>query len=130
MRTSSYTIYIPVPNADVHYIIHGYSGAIDTVSSDVIRFLLDHEDNENSTCTHDEVLARASVTNGNAEKVGPGTITLLARRGYLTTKTACEERERVRTIADWAYKKAVARMQPSFFIIPTHGCNLGCWYCY
>ncbi len=130
MRTSTYTIYAPLPNADTHYLIHGYSGAIDRVSSDVIQFLLNHEDNGNSTCTQDEVLARTSVKNGNADRVGSDTIALLEQRGYLTAKTAGEERERVRAIADWAYKKAVARVQPSFFIIPTYDCNMRCWYCY
>lgn len=131
VRTSTYTIYITLPGGEHHYLIHGYSGAVDRVGSDVIRFLLDHEDKGQNGKTMDEHFATEHIqTTPLGTALPPDAQALLLRRGYLTDKSPNEEREFCRKMLAYSYKRRVAQARPAFMIIPTHDCNLRCWYCY
>lgn len=129
MRTSTYTIFVTAPNCDSHYLVHGYSGAIDRVKSNVVHFLLDHADQVSQSNNHDEILARNAVK-GAAPTADATTVALLRSRGYLTDKSAEEERALVTNIAAYAYRRATRQMAPSFVLIPTYECNLRCSYCF
>jgi uncharacterized protein len=75
LRKSSYTISVKLEaEEDKYMLVHGYTGAIDVVSDNVVNYLnnIDHLQNENT---------QLSAT----------TISSLKTRGYLTVKTEEEE---------------------------------------
>ena len=129
MRTSSYVIYVPIPQADFYYILHGYSGAVDKVSPEVVQYLLDRADPLHTWHIQDEDLARVSLR-GRYSDPSEATIQMLTDRGYLTTKTLEQERIYVQQLSALLHKRTLARAKPGFLIIPTYECNLRCTYCY
>ncbi len=115
MRASIYNIYIPFADSGQFILVHGYTGAVDLVSSDVVDFLQNFEQ-----------------TNGNKRdnSIGQKTIETLIRRGYLTEKNSEEENRRLLQIASLLLKRYQKVDFPEFAIIPTYDCNLRCFYCY
>jgi uncharacterized protein len=130
VRTSNYIIYTFLPDKDVYYIVHGYTGAVDKVTPSVVRYLLEHKDHASTFHTKDEELVRASLRGRGSSAPHQSTIDMLANRGYLTGKTVEEELHYVRRLADLLHDMSRKKSKPSFLIIPSYECNLRCPYCF
>jgi uncharacterized protein len=130
MRTSNYVIYISLPEDDTRYIVHGYTGAADKVSAGTVQYLLDRMGPGPRSHTQDEEIARESVRGRETVPPTPETVETLVRRGYLTERSPDEEREYIRQVFSFFYRRAVARAKPAFLFVPTYQCNMRCPYCY
>lgn len=113
MRTSSYTIYVDLPEGGETLLVHGYSGAHDKVSRKVADFLR----------------ASEKGTAAKAPPLAPATLERLAKRGYLTSRSVEEEHAFLLTLAGKIGARE-RRGTPSFLFMPTYDCNLRCAYCY
>jgi uncharacterized protein len=113
LRKSTYTISVQLENeADKYMLLHGYTGAIDVVSGNVIAYL----DNIDMQQT-------ASI------QVSETTFKALEERGYLTAKTKEEEIEYVRKLANLLHQKEKI-LQKTFVFLVAYDCNFRCPYCY
>ena len=130
MRTSNYVHYVTLPESTSYYVIHGYTGAMDKVAPDVVRYLLEHRGEILGTHTKDEKIAWDSVAGKAHGEVTSETIESLIARGYLTDKSVDEEREYVVRLTHRFHDIAINRQRPGFLIIPTYECNLRCPYCF
>ena len=75
MRSSSYIVAIPVPGTEKSLLFHGYSGAVDLVSSPIAN-----------------LLTKPASSKGSVGKaLSQDTLTHLRTRGYLTEKTPAAE---------------------------------------
>lgn len=108
MRTSSYNIYITLPEDDAHLIIQGYTGAVDSINDHTYQYLKNGPAGEGT--------------------ISPSTVEVLASRGYLTEKSFEEEREHLKRIAEIFQRQYLNTA--SFMIAPTFSCQLRCPYCY
>src|SRR2546425_809563 len=93
-------------------LVHGYTGAVDLVSSDLAEYL-------------------RGLTNGrgiNGFEPQPQTLERLRRRGYLTDLAADEEETYLCKLADLVVERH--RRRASFVVIPTYTCQLRCPYCF
>lgn len=122
LRTSSYTIYVDLPDGDDEVLlIHGYTGAYDKVSRPVAGYL--------------RALSAARPANGSRPagsdgwQPRPDTLEALQRRGYLTEKSKAEEAAFFEKVAR-ALLERDARSTPAYVLMPTYGCNLRCPYCF
>ncbi len=115
MRTSNYNIYVPLVDSERFILVHGYTGAVDVVSADVVDFLQDFN------------RMNGDKRNNSMDKK---TIETLIRRGYLTERTPEQENQHLLQIASLLLKKYQKVDFPEFVIIPTYDCNLRCFYCY
>lgn len=113
LRPSDYNIYIPLLDSEDYILIHGYSGAIDIVKPDVVKFL-------------------KGFSEGNKRRrlITSETKSILTNRGYLTEKTHREEQDYKMKIGNLLLKQQKKHRKPGFLIIPTYDCNLKCPYCY
>jgi len=130
VRTSSYVIYVGLREESEYYILHGYTGAVDAVGPEVIRYLLAHTDPGRTGPARDETVIRECVGHAGDREVESDTIQTLASRGYLTDKSAEAERAYVEGLAELLHKRELTRARPGFLIVPTYSCNLRCPYCY
>lgn len=106
MKTSKYNIYVDLPDSNNYLLVHGYTGAIDSVGSSIYHYLK----NESFSLLTDNELEH------------------LLRRGYITNKTENEEYERVAAIAKILANKENEKKNFTFII--TYDCNFRCSYCY
>jgi len=106
-RVSSYVIQVRI-NSSEYLLIHGYSGAVDKVTSDVISAL-----NE---------IKKGIKTNISAEWLD-----LLKSRGYLTEKTELQEREYIKILAEELHK---TKDSHKFLFMVAYDCNFRCPYCF
>jgi uncharacterized protein len=125
MRTSSYTIYVDLPESpDEQLLIHGYSGAYDVVERRVADYLRAHEDR------HTPLHGDWSV---ETPRVVPAletdTLAMLRKRGFLTEMPVEHERDTVRRLAGTRHTFERA-LRPSYILMPTYQCNLRCSYCF
>ena len=113
-RDSSYLIDVPLDATEgtKHMIIHGYTGAMDIVDGNIARFLDGHK-----RFTEDDFVFSENTFN------------LLLKRGYITEKTAPQERELACRLAELLHKNA-KRQAKSFVFMVTYDCNFRCPYCY
>lgn len=114
MRTSSYIIDVPLPGQEKSLLFHGYSGAVDLVSTRVARLLA------------------APHSSGRAPVKGlsQGTVSLLLARGYLTEKTEAQEQAYVVELGRRVHGVMRRVASPGFLVVPSYDCNLQCPYCY
>lgn len=106
-RRSSYTIIVKLENEEGKYVlVHGYTGAIDVVDSEVVSQLLND---------------RVSLESIEFPK--------LKERGYITNKTKEEEENYVMRIAEVLHKTQTKLHKFWGFII-TYNCNFRCPYCF
>ena len=128
-RASSYVIYADLPgNRDRVLLVHGYTGAYDLVSRNVAAYLRSLEQSPVSKPLYGEWLPE-ELDGETSVKPSEGTLSVLSRRGYLTTKTREEEEAYfVRHVA--ALHAAELRRLPLYVIMPTYDCNLRCAYCF
>lgn len=129
LRTSSYTIYVDLPDTDQEMLlVHGYSGAYDRVSRNVANYLRSLEVKR---------APRPLYGSWSAEPPVPGSFTepseeameVLKRRGYLTTRSPADERAFFAKVAEKLHQKRLLAM-PSYIFMPTYDCNLRCPYCF
>jgi len=128
LRTSSYTIYVDLPNNGNELLVHGYTGAYDKVSHNVADYLRSLESAQPPKPLYGEWSPDAPVT----EEIAPPSeeaIEILKRRGYLTEKTIEEEEGLFKRIAK-VIQERNSHIRPSYIFMPTYNCNLRCPYCY
>jgi uncharacterized protein len=128
LRTSSYTIYVDLPDdREKVLLVHGYSGAYDVVSPRVAAYIRSLETRPAPKPLYGEW----SVESNAAEPAIPDaeTIDRLRRRGYLTTKDHDAEERMFARYVELLELQQRQRM-PSYVIMPTYGCNLRCAYCF
>ena len=114
MRPSSYIIAVPLPNTDRGLLFHGYSGAVDIVSSRIAGLLTDSDS-----------------SNGRLRNsLSSDTWSHLTTRGYLTEKTPEAEQAYVTELGRRVHAVLKKHSSPGFLIVPTYSCNLRCTYCY
>lgn len=109
MRTSSYTIYVPLPDEpDGYLLVHGYTGAVDWVSGQVARYL--------------------QAGPGEGYQPPADTLETLAQRGYLTAKSEDEETAYLVRLATALHRRHCHAT--SFLLAPSLSCQLRCVYCF
>ncbi len=112
-RLSSYSIHVPLEKfTGKQLLVHGYTGAIDEISSDITAYL---QENKNALCSSD-----FPYSNATWEK--------LIARGYLTRKTKDEELRHVKKFADLMHKRDKA-LNMNFGFLVSYDCNFRCPYC-
>ena len=129
MRTSSYVVYIDLPeDRDNMLLVHGYTGAYDRVSRSVATFLKSREKAEVARPLYGSWRTEFAASE-SARQPDDSTVDTLRRRGYLTSLSADDERSLVGRLAETAhqYKTDAA---PQYIIMPTYNCNLRCSYCF
>lgn len=110
-RLSSYTIPVKLDGApDQVMLVHGYTGAIDIAHKNIAAFLQ----------------ARGPLY-PDAAPFSEQTWNVLVSRGYITTKTAEEERAFVARMADAFHRRN--KLFNGFTFIPSYDCNFRCPYC-
>ena len=128
-RTSSYTIYVDLPeDKEQMLLVHGYTGSYDKVSRRVATYLRSLE----VKCPPKPLYGDWSPEPPIEGKVIPpseAAIELLRKRGYLTDKTVEEEQEFFAQMATKLHHLA-SRMMPNYIFMPTYSCNLRCSYCF
>ncbi|HEX8452817.1 MAG TPA: SPASM domain-containing protein [Longimicrobium sp.] len=132
MRTSSYTIYVPLPdNRDEMLLVHGYTGAYDRVSRSIADFLLNLEATRPEKPLYGEWVSDPSALSEREAAVTPddGVLEVLKKRGYLTTMTVDEESGYLARTVKKMHQIA-ARRAPQYIFMPTYNCNLRCSYCF
>lgn len=108
LRTSSYTVPVKLKSTEDKYmLIHGYTGAMDVVSSSLL----------------------AIIKEADTKDLDLATIQLLLRRGYLTTKTKEEEYAYVARMAN-ALQRKYEILYSTFTWAVTYNCNFRCPYCF
>jgi len=129
LRTSSYTIYVDLPdNREEMLLVHGYTGAYDKVSRRVAHYLRSLEAKPAPMPLYGEW---SPEPEGDDEVRPPAqeTIAILKRRGYLTRWSSEEEETFFAKFVTRLHQRAAQRM-PSYLFIPTYDCNLRCSYCF
>lgn len=135
LRTSSYTVYIDLPEDEESMLImHGYTGAYDRVSRRVGEFLLAREAHPPADPLHGrwESEPAAQSTNGRGHALWQptdSTVAALKRRGYLTELTPEQEEGLLARIVKRIHgvRRAAAG---NYLFMPTYQCNLRCSYCF
>jgi uncharacterized protein len=130
MKASNYIIYVYIPEEDEYYLVHGYSGAIDKVSPDVVKYLSDFADPAHTWHIKDLEIVRETLRKKKLVGVSDEIIEMLKKRGYLTDMSTDEERQYVSRLAGFLHTKKVASSPPGFMFIPSYECNLRCPYCF
>lgn len=129
MRTSSYAIYVDLPNhRDQILLVHGYTGAFDRVSHKVGAYLRSNEVGRAPKPLYGE-WSSEDLNLGEVQGLSDSTVELLEKRGYLTSLTPEEEEEKFSRIARHLHATGVAA-RPSYLFMPTYNCNLRCSYCF
>ena len=114
-QTSLYTIFIALEDGSGDYLlVHGYTGAIDHVTGNVADVL-----RKGARVTENE------IDNLNIQK---GTFDTLVKRGYITSMSPMEEKERVRHMADVFHKRD--SVSKNFLFLVAYDCNFRCPYCF
>jgi uncharacterized protein len=129
IRTSSYTIYVDLPDADGQMLlVHGFTGAYDRVSRRVAGFLRSREARRAPKPLYGE-WSEPSVEEMEGADPHPETLQLLEQRGYLTRLSVEDEEELFGRLSERLHERAV-RQPPSYVFMPTYDCNLRCSYCF
>lgn len=129
LRTSSYTIYVDLPNNPREMLlVHGYTGAYDKVSRRVVNYLRSHEARRPPKPLYGEWTPEPEAPE-DVDPPPPEVIQVLAERGYLTTASPKSEAEFFSRFAVRLHQRLSMR-QPSYIFMPTYDCNLRCSYCF
>jgi uncharacterized protein len=128
-RTSSYTIYVDLPDdPEDMLLIHGYTGAYDRVSRRVATYLRQHEEVRAPRPLFGQWREQPPVAD-QAVEPSPETLAALRRRGYLTHLSVDEERDLFRRVVSKVHAARLAT-PPGYVLMPTYDCNLRCPYCF
>ncbi len=129
LRTSSYTIYVDLPdNPRELLIVHGYTGAYDKVSRRTANFLRAREARRPPKPLYGEWTPEPEAP-ADCEPPPAETIDALRRRGYLTSLSPEEEEELFGRLAVRLHQRA-SQQPPTYVFMPTYDCNLRCSYCF
>lgn len=131
LRTSSYTIYVSLPeNDDEMLIVHGYTGAYDRVSRGVAEHLMSLESGPPPMPLHGTWSSEPAAQRREGGGITPSDRTLdaLKRRGYLTAMSASEEEGFFARTVKKLHRRASEAV--SYIFMPTYNCNLRCSYCF
>ena len=108
LHLSFYTIPVKLENEPGKYLlVHGYTGAIDLISSDCWK----------------------QLSIGNYNNLSERQIQTLRQRGYLTERKFEEEQEYVIHLASLLHKSQ-AKLNKFWGFIITYNCNFRCPYCF
>jgi uncharacterized protein len=113
LRTSNYTIVVPIPGRSENILVHGYTGSIDLVDEKIASYLSDSQNN-----------VQSQLPPFSAQAAD-----YLEQRGYLTQKTSSEEEQRITEVAEAGHRHADS-LAPKIYLMPTYECNLRCTYCF
>src|SRR6266852_6830545 len=128
MRTSSYVIYVDLPdNPDEMLLVHGYSGAYDKVSKKLATYIRSMESGRPPKPLYGAWTSDPAV-DGPVETPSDDTIEILRRRGYLTEKSFEKEEEILKLISLKLHDVSARKVQ--YIFMPTYDCNLRCSYCF
>lgn len=109
LRTSSYMIPVKLESEEGKYmLIHGYTGAVDIVSENLLMKIKQVESQNN---------------------FAPEILQTLLKRGYITTKTQDEEYNYVTRISQ-ALIQEHKILNASFTWVISYNCNFRCPYCF
>ena len=129
LRTSSYTIYVDLPdNSSEMLVVHGYTGAYDKISRRTANYLRAHEARRPPKPLYGEWSPEPEVT-ADSEAPTAEAIEVLRRRGYLTSLSP-EEEEQLFDRLTLRLHKHSASQPPTYIFMPTYDCNLRCSYCF
>lgn len=129
LRTSSYVIYVDLPNTrDEMLLVHGYTGAYDKVSRNIAAYIRSLEIRRPPKPLYGEWTSDPAM-DGEISAVSQEDVRLLQSRGYLTTLTLEEEENVLSRMATKMHERRLKEM-PSYIIMPTYDCNLRCSYCF
>lgn len=132
LRTSSYTIYVPLPdNSEGMLLVHGYTGAYDKVSMGVARYLQSQEAGPLSEPLHGKWESEPSMALAQAEVAAPPsdrTLEVLQKRGYMTPMSVSEEEGHFARYTKARHLKSQRNV--GYIFMPTYNCNLRCSYCF
>jgi len=129
MRTSSYVIYVDLPQEpDQMLLVHGYTGAYDKVSKGVATYVRSLEPGKAPKPLYGDWQPE-TLENGIIEMPSDETIAILRRRGYLTDLSKEQETELLKRIAVKIHQRGMQRA-PGYIFMPTYNCNLRCSYCF
>ncbi|MEM8930578.1 MAG: radical SAM protein [Acidobacteriota bacterium] len=129
LRTSSYTIYVDLPDQrDEMLLVHGYTGAWDRVSRRVANYLRGLEVRRPPKPLYG-VWSSEPDRPEEVETPPDDTLSLLENRGYLTRLDPKQEETLFGRLAVRLHARAQART-PSYVFMPTYDCNLRCSYCF
>ncbi len=128
VRTSSYTIFVKLPDNDRDVLlVHGYTGAYDRVSREVADFLRSREARRQAKPLYGDW---SPEPEGVAPcEISDSTLERLQAQGYLTELSPEEEETFFAQLAVKLHQRAL-RQAPSYIFMPTYDCNLRCSYCY
>lgn len=132
MRTSSYTIYVDLPDdPESMLLVHGYTGAYDRVSREVAINLRSLEVKRPPRPLYGEWKDEVERLRPNrvAPNLDPRAVETLRQRGYLTDLTPEQEEKKFERIATRLHEVNV-RQPPQYMFMPTYQCNLRCPYCF
>lgn len=130
LRTSSYVIYAPLdPSVDGKntLLVHGYSGAYDRVSDNVVHFLKQSEV-KRAKPLYGEWKQDGTPSPSNGHDISADAVNILKRRGYLTELSVEDEEKVFKSFAQMLHKRN--GKYPSYIVMPTYNCNLRCSYCF
>jgi len=129
MRTSSYVIYVDLPDTqDEVLLVHGYTGAYDRVSRKVAAFLRNGEAGHVPRPLYGTWDDHIAPDEAVEPPIGE-TVERLTGRGYLTDlDVEAEARYLADNVERWHAARAM--QAPQFIFMPTYDCNLRCAYCF
>ena len=129
LRTSSYTIYVDLPDRrDQMLLVHGYTGAYDVVSRPVAAFLRGLEAKRPPRPLYGEWLQEPEPS-APAAQPAPEILQQLQDRGYLTPLNPEQEEDLFSRLVQRLHARAQGGA-PSYIFMPTYDCNLRCSYCF
>jgi uncharacterized protein len=133
LRTSSYTIYVDLPDDDEEMLlVQTYTGAFDRVSRGVATYVRSLEAGRAPKPLYGDWTPEPSPAGGVEGEAGApseATIEVLCRRGYLTPMSREEEEAFFTRYVEKLHGLHLRRW-PSYLFMPTYDCNLRCGYCF
>lgn len=111
-RLSSYTIFIPI-NGNIsrsHIVMHGYTGAVDFISSKLYETLM-----------QDNMINQSFIEEADFKA--------LLKRGYVVDVDKEEELKRLEHVAK-SYDEYLYKLKSSLTILPSYQCDFACPYCF
>ena len=130
LRTSSYTIFVKLPDNDRDVLlVHGYTGAYDRVSREVADFLHAREARRQAKPLYGDWSSEPAEDAAGPREISDSAFERLQAQGYLTELSPEEEEKFFAQLAVKLHQRAL-RQAPSYIFMPTYDCNLRCSYCY
>ncbi|WP_270581733.1 radical SAM/SPASM domain-containing protein [Butyricimonas virosa] len=113
-RLSSYTIFTKLEDTEDKYmLVHGYTGAIDITSENLVSFLK----------------SKSKLIPLTECPFSKSTFDSLVKRGYITKRSHEDEIEYVDNLTKLFHKKD-EMLYKSFLFVISYNCNFRCPYCY